>query len=282
MKLWTLRYHSAKGHQGALLKCEWRAGVFGLSDLHPWPEFGEPDLEELIVDLASGKIDTLVELALEANALDARLRETNRNAFLGLDLPRSHKLVMSSNALSPGNLNVWKDLGFKVLKVKLVREDAAKASELDKLICSSDFVWRFDFGGSLSAGEAKKWWIALSDAAKGKIDFVEDPTRGEPAGVGKWADDWYQQPTSNVKIFKPGHDLLGDTKKYRRVVFTHAFEHEFGQSYALWVAAKFYRELHISPEVCGFDSGSPRLKPQEGLGFGFDELLLSDKWERCL
>jgi O-succinylbenzoate synthase len=296
MKIWVhpyeLRSRSPRfsSRAGALVKVEWALHQIGYSDLHPWPEFGEAPLDHHLESLASVDFTRLAEVSMEFNYIDREFRLHKRNAFLGLILPRSHRLVFDLENLEGPTLNAWQAAGFSHLKVKI---DAARLNEqteaFSRLAYATSMLWRLDFGGKLTATEFGAWWENLDDALKARVDFVEDPSADD--GVkpqGPWADDWRKQKASRVRVVKPAREAAEELVSYDRVVFTHGLDHPLGQAAAVWSAARFYGQHPRKTEVCGLaapdvyepdDFGrawsceGPRLKPPPGTGFGFDQLL---------
>lgn len=305
MKVWAHRYElktagqsGPSPRQGALLKVEWVNGQYGYSDLHPWPEFGDPPLAEHLGQIASVKFTKLVENSLGFNYLDREYRLLKRNAFLGLILPRAHRLVSDIFKLEPRELLDLQAQGFTHLKVKMGGKLKQETEALTQLVCASPMLWRLDLNGRLGTQEFTDWWKALDPAVRGRIDFVEDPVmNGMLPLKGPWAKDWVDMPNAPVRVVKPTRDGTEELGKYLRVVFTNSLDHPFGQACAAWAAARYYQQSPKRKEVCGLgDPGlyevsdfhkawpatGPRLKPTVGTGFGFDELLHSAAWERVL
>ncbi len=125
MKIWIHRYELLpvdrrfNARAGALVKVEWALNQIGFSDLHPWPEFGEPALEEHIESLRQIKFTTLAENSMQFNYMDRELRLSKRNAFTGLILPRAHRLVTDIATLNAQVLNEWHRAGYSHIKVKM-------------------------------------------------------------------------------------------------------------------------------------------------------------------
>jgi O-succinylbenzoate synthase len=302
MKIWAHRYElvpRAKGspvRKGALLKVEWALGRWGYSDLHPWPEFGEPALADHLVAFAEGRVTSLVERSLAFNRVDHAYRAVQRNAFLGLILPRSHKLVLDILNLTGDQLREWREMGFSHVKVKIGKRLEEETDALADLVRSSDCLWRLDLNGRLSVAEFTDWWSSLDSEVKSRVDFVEDPVaQGRLNLQGPWADDWKPQECARIRVLKPARESLVDLDVYRRVIFTHSLDHPMGQAAALWTAANFYSLRPKLTEACGlagvdayekdefsrlwFCEG-PRLKPTMGIGFGFNVVLEELPWER--
>ncbi len=301
MKIWTHRYRleprepKNKAREGALVKCEWFAGQMGYSDLHPWPEFGEPELAVHLRSLKELQFTPLADASMEFNYQDREYRLKKRSAFLGLILPRSHRLVFDIEQLTPEKLGLWKEQGFSHIKVKMGRNLKAETDILVGMIYSTKLMWRVDFNGRVPIQDFTQWWAGLDAAVKTRIDFIEDPVgSGELKVAGPWANDWTKQARAQVRIVKPARERSEDVAKFDRVIFTHGLDHPLGQATSLWAAAKFYSQHPRKMEVCGlaatdfflpnafsqvWNCEGPRMKPAEGTGFGFDEQLAAVAWE---
>lgn len=304
MKIWIHRYElkpretKLKPRQGALVKVQWTLGQEGYSDLHPWPEFGELPIEDHIHSLAELKFTPLVENSMEFNYRDGEYRSLKRNAFLGLILPRSHRLVFDLEALEQSQLHDWSKQGFTHIKVKMGRNLKAETEALVHMAYSTSLLWRVDFNGRISEEEFLKWWKGLDASVKTRIDFVEDPLgKGDLKISGPWANDWKKQSRALIRIVKPARETDNEFSQYTRVVFTHSLDHPIGQACSAWAASRYYMRHPRKAEVCGlaatdffihddfskhWNCEGPRMTPSEGMGFGFDELLHSLNWEKIL
>lgn len=301
MKIWVHGYELAHvdgrpPRRGALLKIEWAVGQVGYSDLHPWPEFGEPELDDHLQALAAMQFTPLAENSLELNYIDREFRLLKRNAFLGLVLPRSHRLVVDIKSVTAADLREWHSQGFTHVKVKMGQDPEAEAASLLQLVGATNLLWRLDFNARLSSEQLQRFWYQLDSAVRAKIDFVEDPvSEGQATVEGPWADDWKRYPNSKVRIVKPARESSENLRGYDRVIFTHGLDHPLGQAGAVWSAAKYYSLHPKKMEVGGlatpdiyvetdfskaWNCPGPRIKPTPGFGFGFDELLETLPWER--
>jgi O-succinylbenzoate synthase len=287
-----------RARDGALIRVEWAHGQTGFSDLHPWPEFGEPALDEHLKSLADLKFTPLAEKSMEFNYQDREYRLVKRNAFLGLILPRAHRLVFDVEDLEENQLREWVREGFTHVKVKMGRNLPSETEAFVRLALSVPVMWRVDFNGRIQEAEFLKWWSGLDAKIKARIDFVEDPLeQGELKIDGPWANDWKRQPRARIRVVKPAREPVEDFAGFQRVVFTHSLDHPIGQACSAWAAARYYMQHPKRTEVCGlaatdffqpddfskaWRNGGPRMKPTDGTGFGFDELLHGLQWERLL
>lgn len=304
MKIWMHPYSlqpqepKLKPRTGALLRVEWAQGQVGYSDLHPWPEFGEPALDQHLKSLVELKFTPLAEKSMEFNYQDREYRLQKRNAFLGLVLPRSHRLVFDLEALDEKQLQEWAKQGFSHIKVKMGRNLKVETEIFVHMAFSTTLMWRVDFNGRIKESEFLTWWGQLDGTVKRRIDFVEDPLDNADLKIeGPWANDWKKQSRAQIRIVKPAREMDADFPTYSRVVFTHSMDHSLGQACSAWMAARYYMRHPKRMEVCGLaatdffkpDAFSeawccegPRMKPTDGTGFGFDELLHGLKWDRLL
>ncbi|MGE4132123.1 MAG: hypothetical protein AB7F86_10835 [Bdellovibrionales bacterium] len=304
MKIWVHGYelnpvqHSPQKspRQGALLKVEWALGQVGYSDLHPWPEFGEESLDRHLEALAEMRLSRLIEISLEFNYIDREFRLLRRNAFLGMIIPRSHFLIPNILEVSEDDLRQVYAKGYTHIKVKMGRDWPHEVVKLQQMLRVSNFRWRLDFNGQVSQENLAAWWSDLKADLKVKIDFIEDPVAdGHPRIQGPWASDWIQTDGAQIRVMKPAREGVEEAVTTGRVIFTNSLEHTFGQACAAWAAAHYYMQHPKKTEICGlsteniyerdefsraWSSVGPRMRPTPGLGFGFDDLLESCKWER--
>jgi|GEM_PF-4544284 len=304
MKIWIHKYQlnpvdgRLRPRVGALVKAEWALAQTGFSDLHPWPEFGEPELDVHIESLRKVQFTRLAENSLEFNYIDREYRLTKKNAFAGLIPPRTHRLVTNIRTLDSKTLAEWQKAGYSHLKVKMGSDLGAETEALKTLIRATPLMWRIDLNGKLSAADFTQWWKSLSEEVKARIDLIEDPTSGEQLKMaGPWANDWKVQSQAQIRILKPAREGIEELAKYSRLIFTHGMDHPLGQACATWAASRFYAHHPKKMDVCGLASPGlyepddfskawqcegPRMKATTGTGFGFDALLAGLKWERVL
>lgn len=304
MKIWVHPYvlqprvDRIDKRMGALVKVEWALHQTGYSDLHPWPEFGEQPLDVHIDSLAKVNFTKLAEVSMEYNYIDREYRILKRNAFLGMIVPRTHRLIFELEKLEAPTLNKWQKEGYTHVKVKMGQNLKAETEAFTQLAYSSNLLWRLDMNGRLTEKEFMDWWKKLDDSVRARIDFIEDPTKDEQLKIqGPWADDWYKQKFAKIRIVKPAREAAEELISFDRVVFTHGLEHPLGQACAAWAAGNYYGQHPKRTEVCGlaapdiyepneftkvWNCEGPRMKPTTGFGFGFDEQLESLKWERIL
>ncbi|YCM43840.1 hypothetical protein V2O64_21255 [Verrucomicrobiaceae bacterium 227] len=269
----------------------------GFGCLHPWPELGDPSLEECLADLMGPRKFGIVKRTLACIEADGGAREEGHSLFEGLVLPVSHATlpVLSEEAVEGAMAR-----GYGVIKTKAGKNACGELELIRNLIGKwPELRWRIDFNetGNLAqlVGVFEKWTVAELQ----RIDFLEDPVRFQS---GEWevlaeatglsmANDRHQEEDdhrSEVLVMKPAVEVLrpGD----QRVVVTSAMDHPLGQCFAAREAARFgcrevcglqthglFRESVFS-EVLG--EVGPDFQVPDGAGLGFGDLLEGLEWSR--
>lgn len=192
--------------RGALI----RAGD-GFADVHPWPELGDPTIDEQLVLLARGETTALTRRSLWFAS------EWRAGMFDGLTIPRSHW---------PGSSPPDE---FDTAKVKMpggVLPDRVRL--------------RVDFNGNGAAFAA-----VAATLPRERIDFVEDPSPydgpvwrsiHELTGLRLALDRGDADEGVDVLVVKPAvQDVPRTTKE---IVITSYMDHPIGQLHAAYVAAR--------------------------------------------
>ena len=156
--------------------------------------------------------------------------------------------------------------------------------------------------------------LALPEATRDQIDFIEDPcpfseeswqklhreTRVSLAIDRESAPNLSTGKSAQVVIIKPALDepwLLAESavKKGQRVVVTSYMDHPFGQTFAAWEAGRLALQFPGLINTCGLQTHhlfeptpftealgapTPQFNPVAWTGLGFDELLDTLKWEK--
>ena len=260
----------------------------GFGCVHPWPELGDPPLQDCLVDPES----VLMKRALLCATADGLAREKGVSLFQNQCVPESHATLP---AASHDSVERALHAGFKVVKVK------AKQSlgELKSLI--RDFPqlrWRVDFNCSADGGSLQEDLRGLETF----VDFIEDPF---PFDSLRWAafekvtgvslaNDWSVEKgmSCGVHIIKPAvNDPKPIMRRSGRKIFTSYMDHPLGQTFAAWQAASFEEangthglqthhlfEPNPFTEILG--PHRPGFQNPPGTGLGFDSLLESLDWIR--
>lgn len=175
---------------------------------------------------------------------------------------------------------------------------------------------RFDFNSCLNI-KSYFDFLDMIDEFHHFVDFIEDPFDINNESLSKInckyekfnlaidrkSINFLQNSNKNYSgfyVFKPACDLLHLRNiddllgKLNKAIFTSYMDHPLGQVSALYEAAKIYKKYPWLIENCGFLThnlfektsysevlnikNSVLLPPSEGTGFGFDELLINEKW----
>ncbi len=290
-----------RSHAGVLV----RIGD-GFGCLHPWPELGDRPLEEQLQLLGQGRTTPLLEQTLECCRIDGEFREQGKNAFEGVEIPRSHFTMPQD----------WGDdelsSGFQTVKMKSgtgVGEVMKRASRV--LESTPDMRFRLDYNFAFREIEELEIWWELMVGLTEKIDFLEDPL---PFSESVWQElkqrlpqfryaldrSFEETDVPEVRVIKPALQnrqwACLNVADHQQVVFTSYMDHPLGQVWAAWNAASlvpFFKEQLIDcglvthhlfhdadPFVAAMGPVEPVLTPPEGTGFGFDALLENLPWER--
>lgn len=259
---------------GALLRVEFQPGLVGYADCHPWPELGDPDLEQQLGILRSGGATALLERSLALARVDAEARAAGEWLFEDLEVPESHATfpyalgLGQSRTIAEARLDLVRALGFGVIKLKVGRSPVIELSELARLIPQireRELCVRFDFNEGLSLDDVSGYLSALISESGDDlawIDWIEDPC---PFDVDHWERlrgefglplaldrpgirlEAYRELPVDVLILKPAVMDPAATFEIAAeldvpVAVTSYLDHPVGQVGAAWVAAKALAE----------------------------------------
>ena len=293
-------------HRGALLRVDHEEGV-GYGCIHPWPELGDEDLDQILAMLAVGEHTSLSARALQCAEADAAARRRGVSLFDGLTVPLSHATLMMDEASFQSAV----EAGFTTVKVKVGRNPASEAEFISgQARRFPELLWRLDFNGVLDADAVESWLADLGEEVRDKIDFLEDAFL---PNITPWIDALgpYDIPMAvdrevedacggyGVAVIKPAVNETGAilervADEGKRVVITSYMDHPLGQSFAAWEAAKALQSFPNVVDTCGLIThglfepdeftaalGEPRpdFSPPRGTGLGFDELLKALPWK---
>jgi len=301
-KIWIARYQlRSKG----LLNARSERGVFegalirrgsGFSALHPWPELGDPSLDECLEDLANQKTEMIVQKALMWLSADACAREEGRSLFEQQPLALNHATIPQ---LTEQKLSRAVENGFGFVKTKVGRQFIEELEFIQQLSRSwPELRWRIDFNGLAQELELREALSKWSEQELSRIDFLEDPIMGHAEdwsrlsldlGLCLASDRWGKSfcDDSKVRVLKPAVDLI-EPGPGRRVV-TSYMDHPIGQSFAAWESLKidqsevFGLMTHELFEPSDFSEflglASPVFTIPDGTGIGFDDCLEQLDWK---
>ncbi len=263
--------------KGALLYTEG-----GYSDIHPWPELGDPDLETVLEH--RGKLFTRAE---ELARLDGSARA--QGIQLESDVLASHRLVRDLQMPLKGFAD---DAIFK-LKVS----DQREALKLFVMRLKSTQKLRLDFNASLTPDKFNLFMEETGDWLIPQLDFIEDPCPYDRETYNLYKDliafDRIAIPEdfeAAVKVVKPVRENIEKQKAFiqkriKRIVFTHNMDHPLGQRTARVCASQFYQKYPEFKDVGGLESfdgyhlRESLIGEEQETGFGFDRYLKGLEWQ---
>lgn len=290
---------------GALLRWDSGSGLAGYADLHPWPEFGDPDLRAQLDSLRAGAEPlALARRSLELAKLDAFARERAVSLMDGLPAPVSHRLLIDGTASVPAEVARAIEQGFTRLKLKIAGDARAEGRAFLALASRSPATARFrlDFNAAFTRTEVDAF-LEEAAAVLDRLDFLEDPCPWTHEAWGflrmEWgirlAADW-ERPAAghpaDVQVFKPAARAIPAAEP-ARVVLTSAMDHPVGQAHAAVQTARFQQSFPARAEVAGLLShvayepnayaealsvSGPAFPTVAGTGVGWDELLAREDW----
>ncbi len=302
-----------KPHRGALLKIEWSDDKIGYADLHPWPEYGDLELEEHLAQLRSMRLTPLVEQAIWLASLDAKARQEKRNIYENQPLLKNNALLMKINPHTVELFDPLVKAGFSRVKIKAGMEMDEEVELINRASLTHDMKIRIDFNSRLTWSAFEKYVGRLSQNAKRQIEYIEDPF---PYDAAMWKEarqiiplaiDWelkkiplnQQQPVeADVLVVKPTHeDVNGRIEQClnwnKKMTITSHMGHPLGVLQCAYVAqdlSKRYPNMMNDPGCLTFDVYEPNefnsllniqgpfIKKVGGWGIGFDFVLKSQKW----
>ena len=289
-------------YEGALI----RIGD-GFGCLHPWPELGDPGLEDLLVELRNDAVVSgLAKEAVSMSTLDARWRHRGESMLdeAEQDIPESHATLPECTVET---VTEAVGRGFSVMKVKGRRDFPELAGRIDELSRHwPHLMWRIDFNEVLTRDETLEFAQGMTDHARKRIDFLEDPC--------PWKEeDWeeirrvarlqlaldrrvcWPAPGADVLVLKPARgDVATSPWESKRLVFTSNMDHPLGQCFAAWRAGQLVSS-GSTVDICGLQThelfdpnefserlgpAKPRFTSPGGTGLGFDDLLEKLPWKR--
>jgi O-succinylbenzoate synthase len=272
---------------GTLLKIDFGGGKIGFADLHPWPELGDPSLEQCLQERG-----TLFQRALEIAEMDGEARA--RGILLQTQVPASHRLIRDARNLRP------QDSPQAIYKVKCGGDLSVETPKLQEIVKNLREIQklRLDFNMTLAPEDFQRWMDASSWWLLPRLDFVEDPSPFEPKVYTQWrsliAIDRVSVPDNfqmGIKVVKPVRENIETLPQFLndhidRIVFTHNMDHPLGQRAARVCATQFYQKYPRFSEAGGLDSfdgyvlrDEALVEPQEiETGLGLDRFLARQTW----
>lgn len=277
----------------------------GHADLFPWPELGDLPLGLQLETLREGTPLPLVAASLLWAHEEAKALSKDEAFFPGNLIP-SHYTCTDRSLL---------DESKTLVKLKINAHDIANWKEIETLFERfPDTKWRLDFNGLFHVmSDAHDFWQTVSNEAKEKIEFLEDPVTESLMGHQALHDvfsgatialDRSTSPTSigntQVRVLKPitfaPDVLLSEAKNFLgKVVVTSSMDHPLGQLIALRGAQLIQKHAPGKLLHCGLvtqDLYEPHFETNwvstqddclipthVGPGWGLEKELSSLKWE---
>ncbi len=284
----------------------------GFANIHPWPELGDPPLDKCLADLIGKRRWPLVRRAVRCAEFDASARLNEDWMFEEMEIPKSHFTLPSLNR---HQLESAIESGFETIKLKIGADLVAEGVFLREAAAAHPSLWwRLDANEIPSRNEIRDFLLAVPEANRERIEFIEDPC---PFSEESWkklhqetlvplAIDREAGPnissskSAQVVIIKPALDepwLLAESALNRgqRVIVTSYMDHPLGQTFAAWEAGRLALQFPGLVGTCGLQthglfepspftealgSVSPEFHPCAWTGLGFDELLETLLWEK--
>lgn len=301
--------------KGALLKIQWSDERIGYADLHPWPELGDPELEEHLSQLRQTKLTTLVEQAIWLATLDAHGRVEKRNIFDNQIMLRNNAILGRIDSHTVELLDPLVKKGFSIVKLKVGQNLEEEIQMINRIALTHDVKLRLDFNSKLTWSSFSKYLNGFSAQAKKMIEYIEDPFAYDPElwkearQIVPLAIDWeldevpldqVEPVEADVLVLKPTHqDINGrveQAKKWKKsVVITSHMGHPLGVMQCLQVAQDLYKkepQLMRDPGCMTFDMYEPTefhsllnlqgpyARKVGGWGIGFDFVLKGQQWNQ--
>lgn len=286
-------------------------GEYGYGCIHPWPELGDLDLDQILRLLAGGEFTALSRRAAQCAKVDAEARCEGVSLFDNLTIPQSHATLLM---MDENDFQSAVEAGFTTVKVKVGKEMVAEATLIREQARKFPALeWRLDFNGSQSEESIGDFLKDLGEEARGKIDFIEDAYL---LGTSPWVNALgpYEIPMAvdrevedacggyGVAVIKPALNVVAPiieraVDENKRVVFTSYMDHPLGQCFAAWEAAVAKQSHPDTLSLCGLvthglfepdaftealGKPEPEFHRPAGTGLGFDELLEPLSWKRLI
>ncbi len=301
--------------KGALIKVEWADNKIGFADLHPWPEFGDLDVEENLGLLRQMKLTPIVEQAIWLASIDAKGRQDRVNLYDNQVLLKNNALLLRINSGTVEILDPIVKAGFSKVKVKVGIEPDDEIEMMNRAALTHNVKVRMDFNCRLSWNSFEKYVDGLTPQAKRQIEYFEDPF---PYDAKMWKEarkliplaiDWELKKIpidqvdpieADVLVLKPTHDDVNARVEQcqrwnKKMTITSHMGHPLGVMQTAYVAqdlAKRFPEMMLEPGCLTFDVYEPTefnsllnvtgpfIRKIGGWGIGFDFVLKSQKWNQ--
>lgn len=311
---YTLRSHTAlnsasmrREFHGALIKTGEGHGC-----IHPWPEFGDADIDEQLRLLAAGAPSPLAISALWCAEIDGEARRAGVSLFEGLRIPQSHYSWSFGHDTAPQLQRVLEEK-WPAIKAKGFANWGETLRFLDCVAKAGETTGlklRVDFNGCLDRHDFDKFCELLPLRVFRHLDLIEDPVPYDAVlwrrfherwGVRLALDKGWRQAVDgfDAVVVKPSRrDWLEVAAKFpsQPLVLTSAMDHGLGQMFAAYQAALALHEMPSRVSHCGLATqhlferdeffeqitapGGALTLDRWGTGLGFDDTLAHLPWKR--
>ena len=283
----------------------------GYGCVHPWPEFGDPPVEEQLRLLSQGVTTPVTAMALRSAEIDGAARRAGVSLFEGLEIPRSHYSWSFATDTEAQMERVLAE-GWPAIKAK----GFANYGETTRFLegCAKRFEaqgvrLRVDFNGVLDRLAFERFIESLPQPVSRALDFVEDPFPYDAAaweavrqkwGVKLALDKGWKDGTQgfDAVVVKPARRdwrIVAQTHPQHPLVLTSAMDHALGQMFAAYEGAVALSEGQAL-DFCGLctehlfekdeffervrSHGGHLSADRSGGGLGFGEVLEALPWRR--
>jgi len=307
----------AKGftRQGCLIKVQWSSKLYGYSDLFPWPELGDFDIETQMLAFKNGKISALVENSIYYAKLDAIARRDNLSLTKEAPKIKNHFLVAEPESLLSEKVDELKALSFSSLKLKFGADHKIATEVVKRLLRQNPWLMlRLDFNSKLDFQSFHKFATSLLPQERARIEYVEDPI---PWDLAAWKEaseflplaldieaskiDFQNLETIPFKVFviKPlkldihTAEVFLEKNPQLQIVVTSNLGHAVDTAHSFAQAVALKKKWPQRVLDCGLLGGEvyqpnvfsqnlqiqgPYLLPLRGIGIGFNAELANINW----
>lgn len=229
--------------EGALIKVQDEEDGWGVADLCPWPNLGDPSLDEELQNQGP-----LFQRSLELAMQDLKARKEKKSLLVD-------KLVENNLIITDfKNFDLSKKI-FGTVKIKGSSQLDHFIEFLEKLSVQ-DIKIRLDFNSSLSAAEFNYFLNGLAKSVMAKIEYIEDPTVWNSINWANWnkviplgfdfisADPFKYEQAWTYLIIKPSRQsakkLIQKCEQLnKKFTLTSAMDHPIGLAHGLRYAQKY-------------------------------------------
>lgn len=308
--LYSLEHHSSEKRlprQGALLKIEFKDGLIGYADCHPWPELGDKPLVDQIKSLQSQGLTSLTERSLYWARKDAQARHQKKSLCVTLALPKSHYFISDLAVYSLSAIQAISDQGFTHVKIKMGNDLESEIEHLINLFQKSPLKIRLDFNEKITKNQFVKF-LKATEILIEKFDFIEDPfpfdaqvwmsiekTFGVRLAVDRkiLAASVFPDAASIFIVKSALHPIeFFEMIPNEKMIVTTYLDHPLGQMNAAYTAAAIdpkSERIHgllshhaYLPNLFSqiLSNSGPHFNIPQGDGFGFKQQLEQLKWKK--